>query len=149
MGKCIRKRAAMLLTEALLATALPLGILSRSEKAAVEEFKLNMTKVDGTYNKIEIYTPNVEGDFKSIIFVNGQGGPKTQEFAPYIEQWMKDGYIKPMTVFMPYFYNNKTDIPVFAKEMGVIADKIKKGTYDKSIGKTIDPSELSVCGYSM
>ena len=149
MGKCIRKRAAMLLTAALLATALPLGILSRSEKAAVEEFKLNMTKVDGTYNKIEIYTPNVEGDFKSIIFVNGQGGPKTQEFAPYIEQWMKDGYIKPMTVFMPYFYNNKTDIPVFAKEMGVIADKIKKGTYDKSIGKTIDPSELSVCGYSM
>ena len=149
MGKSIRKRAAMLLTAALLATALPLGILSRSEKAAVEEFKLNMTKVDGTYNKIEIYTPNVEGDFKSIIFVNGQGGPKTQEFAPYIEQWMKDGYIKPMVVFMPYFNNGNPDLSVFGKEMGPLATKIKKGEFNNAIGKNIDASELSVCGYSM
>ena len=149
MGKILRKRAAMLLTAAMLAAVLPWGFLSRTDKAANKDLKLNVTKVDGTYKPIEIFTPNVEGNFKSIIFVNGTDGPKPQSFVPYIEQWMQEGYIEPMVVFMPHFYNLKTDVPVFAKEMGVIADNIKKGTYDESIGKTIDSSELSVCGYSM
>ena len=149
MGKCIRKRAALLLTAAVLATILPFGIFARKEQADTKDIKLNLTEVQGKYGQINIYTPNVDGKLKSLIFVNGSGGPKVEEYAPYIEQWMKDGYIKPMVVFMPFFDDSKTDIPGFSKGMDSLVKAIKDKTYEEKIGKTIDTSELTVCGYSM
>lgn len=149
MGKCIRKRAAMLLTAALLATILPFGIFARKEQADTKDIELKLTEVQGKTGQINIYTPNVEGNLKSIIFVNGQGGPKLNEYVPYIQQWMNDGYIKPMVVFMPFFDDTKMDIPGFSKKMDSLVTAIKNGTYETNIGKTIDKSELTVCGYSM
>lgn len=149
MWKCIRKRAALLLTAAVLATILPFGIFARKEQADTKDIELKLTEVQGKTGQINIYTPNVEGNLKSIIFVNGQGGPKLNEYVPYIQQWMNDGYIKPMVVFMPFFDDTKMDIPGFSKKMDSLVTAIKNGTYESNIGKTIDKSELTVCGYSM
>ena len=149
MGNCIKKRVAVLLTAAMLATVLPFGIFGRKEQADTKTIELNLTQVEWKHGTVNIYTPNVDGTLKSLIYVNGDGGPKMNEYVPYIKQWMNDGYIKPMVVFMPFFYNGKPDLTVFARDMNLLVNEIKGGTYDSQIGKTIDKSELTLCGYSM